>query len=134
MNIYNRKNKMGMEIYSEMLKEGHQKLSTRLCDEVVVREWMEYKSYRHVNESRTFSKRLTWCKLTITPVRRVLAESSHELIFGHSSQTLTTRIVRKLYPRNTKHICNKLRCDKNGVPRTRVKKRGTEQSIPCMLE
>ena len=26
---------------------------------------------------------------------------------------LTGRIVGKLYPRNTKHICNKLRCDRN---------------------
>ena len=26
---------------------------------------------------------------------------------------LTTRIVRKLYPRDPKHICNKLQCDRN---------------------
>ena len=26
---------------------------------------------------------------------------------------LTTKIVRKLYPRDPKHICNKLRCDRN---------------------
>ena len=74
---------------------------------------MEYKSHHYVYESRTFSKRPTWCKLTITPIRRMLIESSHELIFGHSSQTLTTRIVRKLYPRNPKHIRNKLQCDRN---------------------
>ena len=49
----------------------------------------------------------------ITPIRRVLAKGSHELIFGHSPQTLTTRIVRKLYPRNPKHIRNKLQCDRN---------------------
>ena len=73
---------------------------------------MEYKSYHHIYESRTFSKRPTWCKLTITPIRRALAESSHELILGHSLQTLTTRIVRKLYPRNRRHIRNKLWCDK----------------------
>ena len=39
--------------------------------------------------------------------------SRDKLIFGHSSQMLTTRIVRKLYPRNLKHIRNKLRCDRN---------------------
>ena len=113
MNIYNRKNEMRREVYSKMLKKRQQKPSTRLCDGVVVREWIEYKSYHHVYESRTFSKRPTWCKLMITPIKRALAESNHELILGHSLQTLTTRIVMKLYPRNPKHIRNKLRCDKN---------------------
>ena len=135
MNIYKRKNEMKMEFYSKMLKKRQQKPSTRLYDRVIVRKWMEYKSHHYVYESRTFSKRPTWCKLTITPIRRALAESSHELIFGHSPQTLITRIVRKLYPRNPKHIRNKLQCDRNAcVPRTREKKRGTERSIPCMLE
>ena len=106
MNIYNRKNEMRREVYSKMFKKRQQKPSTRLCDGVVVREWIEYKSHHHVNEFRNFSKRLIWCKLTITPIRRVLAEGSHELILGHSSQTLTTRIVRKLYPRDLKHIRN----------------------------
>ena len=96
-----------------MLKKRQQKSSTRLCDGVVVREWMQNKGYHHVYESRTFSKRPTWCKLTISPIRRVPAESNHELIFEHIPQTLTTRIVRKLYPRNPKHIHNKLRCDRN---------------------
>ena len=31
----------------------------------------------------------------------------------HSPQTLTGRIVGKVYPRNLKHIRNKLRCDRN---------------------
>ena len=113
MNMYNRKNEMRREVYSKMLKKRQQKPSTRLCDGVVVKEWIEYKSHHHVNEFRNFSKRLIWCKLTITPIRRVLAEGSHELILGHSSQTLTTRIVRKLYPRNPKHIRNNLRCDRD---------------------
>ena len=85
----------------------------RLYDGVVVKEWMEYKSHHHVHESRTFSKRPTWCKLMITPIKRALAKCSHELIFGHSPQTLKTRIVRKLYPKNPKHIRNKLQCDRN---------------------
>ena len=42
-----------------------------------------------------------------------LTKSRHELIPGHSPQTLTTRIVMKLYPRDPKHIRNKLRCDRN---------------------
>ena len=85
----------------------------RLYDGVVVKEWIQNKGHHHVYESRTFSKRPTWCKLTLTLIRRALIESSHELIFGHSPQTLTIRIVRKLYPRDPKHIRNKLRCDRN---------------------
>ena len=113
MNIYNKKNEMRREVYSKMLKKRQQKLSTRLYDGVVMKEWMEYKSHHHIYESRTFSKRPTWCKLTITLIRRALVESNHELILGHYPQTLTTRIVRKHYPRNPKHIRNELRCDRN---------------------
>ena len=113
MNIYNRKNEMRREVYSKMLKKRQQKPSMKLCDGVVVREWIEYKSHHHVYESRTFSKRPTWCELTITSIRRVLVESNYELILRHSLQTLTTRIVKKLYPKNLKHIHNKLRCDRN---------------------
>ena len=105
---------MRREVYSKILKKRQQKQSMRLCDGVLVREWMKYKSHHHVNESRTFSKRPIWCKLTITLIRRVLAKSSHELILGHSPQTLTTRIIRKLYPRDPKHIRNQLRCDRVG--------------------
>ena len=49
----------------------------------------------------------------LTPRSRALTKSRHELVPGHSPQTLTIRIVRKLYPRNLKHIRNKLRCDRN---------------------
>ena len=49
----------------------------------------------------------------LTPNRRVLTESRHELILGHNPQTLTTRIVRKVYPGDPKHIHNKLWCDRN---------------------
>ena len=96
-----------------MLKKRQQKLSTRLYDRVVVREWVQKKSHHHVYEFRIFSKGLTWCKLMITPIKRALAESRDHLVFGHSPQTLTTRIVRKLYPRDPKHIRNQLQCDRN---------------------
>ena len=85
----------------------------RLCDRVIVREWVQNKSHYHVYELRTFSKGLTWCKLTITPIKRVLAESRDHLIFGHNHQTITSGVVRMFYPRNMKHIRNKLRCDNN---------------------
>ena len=113
MNIYDRKNEVRRKIYSEMLKKRQQKSSTRLCDGIIVREWMQNKSHHHVHESRTFSKRLTLCKETLTPSSRALTERRHELIPGHSPQTLTTRIVKKPYPRDPKHIRNQLRCDRN---------------------
>ena len=49
----------------------------------------------------------------VTPIRRVLVESRDHLVFGHSPQTITSGVVRILFPRNTEHICNKLRCDNN---------------------
>ena len=49
----------------------------------------------------------------LTPNSRALTKRRHELIPGHCPQTLTARIVRKLYPRDMKHIRNQLRCDRN---------------------
>ena len=112
MNIYDRKNEVRRKFYSEMLKKRQQKLSTRLYDGVIVRKWMQNKSHHHVHESRTFSKRSTWCKETLTPSSRAFTKRRHELIPGHYPQTLTTRIVKKLYPRDPKHIRNQLRCDR----------------------
>ena len=74
---------------------------------------MQNKGHHHVHETRTFSKRSTWCKQMLTPSRRALTKSRHELILGHSPQTLTTRIVKKLYPRDLKHIRNQVQCDRN---------------------
>ena len=113
MNIYDRKNEVRRKIYSKMLKKRQQKSSTRLCDGVIVRKWMQNKSHHHVYESRTFSKRSTWCKKTLTPSSRTLTKRRHELIPRHCPQTLTIRIVRTLYPRDLKHIRNQLRCDRN---------------------
>ena len=85
----------------------------RLYDRGIVRKWVQNKSHHYVHEFRTFSKGFTWCKLTITSIRRALTENGNHLIFGHSPQTLTSGVVRMLYPWNMKHICNKLRCDNN---------------------
>ena len=104
---------MWRKINSKILKKRQLKSSTRLYDRVIVREWVQNKSHHQVHESRTFSKSLTWCKLMITPIRRVLAECKNYLIFGHSPQTLTPGVVKMLYPRSIKHIRNKLRCDNN---------------------
>ena len=102
---------MWRKIYNEMIKKGKKKSSTRLCDRVIVSKRVQNKSHHHVHESRTFSKGWTWCKLTITPIRRALAESRNHLVFGHNPQTLTTKVVRMLYPRDMKHIGYQLQCD-----------------------
>ena len=100
-------------IYSEMLKKGQQKPSMRLYDRVIIKERLENKSHDHVQKPRAFSKGRTASELTLTLVKKVLTESRFKLILGHSSQTLTTRVVRKLYPQDMKHIRNNLRCDNN---------------------
>ena len=43
----------------------------------------------------------------------MLTKRRHKLIPGHCPQTLTTRIVKKLYPRDMKHIRNQLQCDRD---------------------
>ena len=126
MNIYDRNNEVRRKIYNEILKKRQQKSSMRLCDGVIVREGMQNKSHHHVHESRTFSKRSTWCKQMLTPSSRALTESKHELIPRHNPQMLTTRIVRKLYPRDPKHIYNQLRCDRNARTSNASENRGTE--------
>ena len=108
MDIYDRKKEMRRKIYSKMLKKGQQKASTRLCDRVIVRKRVKNKSHDHVQKLRTFSKVRAISELTITPLRRTRTKGRLELILGHSPQTLTTKVVRKLYPRDIKHICNKL--------------------------
>ena len=116
MNIYNGKNKMRREINSKMLKKGQQKLSTRLGDRVIVREKWSTNAITMFKNCEPFAKAdkgRTVSELALTPLGRMLTKSRFELILGHSPQTLTTRIVRKLYPRNLKHIRNKLQCDRN---------------------
>ena len=113
MNIYNRKNEMRRKIYSKMLKKGQTKLSTRLCDRVIVRKRVENKCRDHVKKPRAFCKAQTVSELTLTPLRRMHTESRFELVFRHSFKTLTTRVVRKLYLRGMEHIRNNLRCDSN---------------------
>ena len=74
---------------------------------------MEYKGHHHVQKLRAFCNARTVSELALTPLERTLTKRGFELILGHSSQMLTTRVVRELYPRNSKHIRNKLLCDRN---------------------
>ena len=52
-------------------------------------------------------------KKTFTPSSRVLTKGRHELIPRHYPQTLTARIVKKLYHRDMKYIRNQLRRDRD---------------------
>ena len=99
---------MGGEVNGKMLKKGSQETSTRLHNGVVVRERIEYKGHHPVQKSRAFGKARAVSELALTPLRRTLTKRGHELIFGYNPQTFTGRIVKKIYPRNPKHIRNKL--------------------------
>ena len=79
-------------------------MSMRLCDEVIVRKRMQNKSHNYVKKSRAFGKGHIGSELMITPIRWTLTKSRYKLIFGHSLWTLTTGVVRMLYPQNTEHL------------------------------
>ena len=74
---------------------------------------MQNKSYNHVKKSRAFSKGHTGSELMITPIRWMLTKSKYKPVFRHSPQTLTTRVVRMLYPRDMEHIEYNIRCYRN---------------------
>ena len=92
-------------------------LTTRIVRKLYPRDMKHIRNQlqcdRNVRTSNAFSKRSTWCKKMLTPSSRALTKRRHELIPGHCPRMLITRIVRKLYLRDTKHIRNQLRCDRN---------------------
>jgi len=47
----------------------------------------------------------------ITPIRETLTKRRYELVFGHSPQMLTTRVVMMLYPRDMEHLGYNIRSD-----------------------
>ena len=72
---------------------------------------MKNKNHDHAKKPRAFSKGQS--ELTITLIGWTLTKSGNELVFGHSPQTLTTEVVKMLYPRDRKHIGYQLQCDNN---------------------
>ena len=56
INIYKGEYKIRREINRKILNEGLQKSSMRLCDSVIVRQWMDNECHHHVLDSWTFSK------------------------------------------------------------------------------
>ena len=67
IDIYKRQDEVRGKINGKPLKEGQQKSSTRLCDRVILRQWMENKCYHNVKESQTFYKVRARGVLTVTP-------------------------------------------------------------------
>ena len=118
----------------KIFKKGQKKSSTRLYDRVIVRKMVKNKIHNHVQKPRTFCKVRTVSELTLTLIKRALTKSRFELVFGHSPQTLTTRVVMKLYLKDTEHIGDQLRCDNNAHTLNASNEERYEESIPCMLE
>ena len=106
IDIYDRKNNLRRKIYRKMHKNGQKKLSTRLCDRVIVRKRVENKCHDHVQKPRAFCKARIISELTLTPLKRALTKSRFEFVFRHSLKTLITRVVRKLYPREIRIMVN----------------------------
>ena len=48
IDIYKGENKVRGKVYSKVFNEGNQKVSTRLSNGVIVRQWMENKSHHHI--------------------------------------------------------------------------------------
>ena len=48
IDIHEKENEVRRKVYSKVLNEGKQKLSTKLCNGVIVRQRMENKSHHHV--------------------------------------------------------------------------------------
>jgi len=48
IDINERENEVRSKVYREVLNEGKQKPSTRLCNEVLVRQRMQNKSHHHI--------------------------------------------------------------------------------------
>ena len=49
----------------------------------------------------------------LTLIRRALTKRRNKLIFRHGLKTITTRVVRMLYLRDTEHIGYNIWCDNN---------------------
>ena len=49
----------------------------------------------------------------ITPIGGTLIKRRYEHVFGHSPQTITTGVVKMLYPRDMEHIGYNIQCDHN---------------------
>ena len=85
----------------------------RLYDRVIVRQRMKNECHHHVKESRTFCKARARGVLMVTPRWRCLIEKRREFVFGHSPQTITTRVVRMCYPQYLQYLGYKIRSNYN---------------------
>ena len=72
---------------------------------------MQNKSHNHVKETRAFSKGYTRSELTITPIGWMVTKSGNKLVFRHGLKKIIIGVVGMLYPQDTEHIGDNLRCD-----------------------
>ena len=95
---------------------------------------MKYKSHDHVKKPGAFCNARTVSELTFTPIGWTLIESRNELVFGHSPQTLKTKVVRMLFPRDMEHLGCNIQCDNYVRTLNASNEKRYEESISCMLE
>ena len=74
---------------------------------------MQNKGHHRVHESKTFNKRLIWCKQTLTPNKGRSQKADMSLSLDTVLRCSQLGQSGNSFPRDPKHIRNKLRCDRN---------------------
>ena len=100
IHIYDRYDEVRGKVDGKILHQEKKKMSMRLSDGVIVRQWHESECHHHVNESRAFYKTQAWGVELTTPNRRSPTEVGDEFISRHSPEMITTRVVRMRYPKD----------------------------------
>ena len=100
IHIYDRYDEVRGNVDGKILHQEKKKMSMRLSDGVIVRQWHESECHHHVNESRAFYKTQAWGVELTTPNRRSPTEVGDEFISRHSPEMITTRVVRMRYPKD----------------------------------
>ena len=100
IHIYDRYDEVRGKVDGKILHQEKKKMSMRLSDGVIVRQWHESECHHHVNESRAFRKTQAWGVELTTPNRRSPTEVGDEFISRHSPEMITTRVVRMRYPKD----------------------------------
>ena len=60
IHIYDRCDEVRGKVNEEILQKRQKKMSTRLSNGVIVRQWSESECHHHVKEPRAFGKARTW--------------------------------------------------------------------------
>ena len=82
------------KVYREVLKKRQKKMSTRLCDRIIVRQRSKSKCHHHIKESQTFCKSRALGVLLPTPYGRCLTKVRQKLV------SVIVGVVKMRYPWN----------------------------------